>query len=96
MRHVEHFSPLIIGKIEKTAQGSILFIRYQMFKGTLWILLTGLSILLLLAFLFLFVQHNWLHSLFFLVLSLGVYIIILLNFKQKVKICVDLLENVLR
>jgi hypothetical protein len=49
--HPDNFLPLIVGKIEATSKGSILFITYRMFPSTLFYL-SFLCLMLLLASLF--------------------------------------------
>ncbi|WP_299458372.1 hypothetical protein [uncultured Microscilla sp.] len=91
----ESFMPVIDGKIESTSKGCILFIDYTLLKGTRFFMSVALVFSLILGMLLLFAEHN----LWYLLASLGFvglgYAVAWLNFQQKVKICKDLLEEVL-
>lgn len=96
VHHPEHFLPLILGRIETTSQGCILFIRYQIPRGTLFIAILATVLLFSTACVFLFLQKNvgsFLLTVFFWGFSYGV---MLLNFRQKVKIGQQIFESVLR
>jgi hypothetical protein len=95
IQYADNFLPLIIGKIEATSKGSILFITYRMFPSTLFYL-GFLSLMLLLACLFfLLAEKNWLTAGSLFLLLLGIYIISVLDFQQKVRISSRLLEKTL-
>ena len=93
IQHADNFLPLIVGKIEATSKGSILFVTYRMFPSTLFYL-SFFSLMLLLSFLFfLLIEKNWLTSGSLLLLLLGIYLISILDFNQKVRISRRLLEK---
>lgn len=95
IHHADNFLPLIVGKIEATSKGSILFITYRMFPSTLFYLSFFCLMLLLTCLFFLLVEKNWLTSASLLVLLLGIYLISVLDFDQKVRISRRLLEKTL-
>lgn len=91
----ESFMPIIDGRIESTSKGCILFIDYNLLKGTRFFMLVALVFSLFLGVFLLLAKHNlwyFLASLGFVGLGYGVA---WLNFQQKVKICRDLLEGIL-
>lgn len=91
----EHFSPLAIGKMEKTSMGSIIFIHYRLLSGTLFFFVLATLIFSLVALVFLFLQKNWMSFSLTLVFYLGSYLVMQLNFQQKLKITRNLLEKIL-
>jgi hypothetical protein len=93
--HADNFLPLIVGKIEATSKGSILFITYRMFPSTLFYLSFVSLMLLLTCLFFLLVEKNWITSACLFVLLLGIYLISVLDFNQKVGISRKLLEKTL-
>ncbi len=93
--HADNFLPLIVGKIESSSKGSILFITYRMFPSTLLFMGFFSLMLLLAALFFLLVEKNWSTSLFLFFILVGIYIISVLDFNHKVKISRTLLERTL-
>lgn len=92
----EHFTPLVIGKIEETSLGSIIFIHYRLMSGTLFFTILASVIFLIVGIVFLFLQKNILSFGLTLLFFLGSYLVMLLNFQQKLKITQNLLEKNLR
>lgn len=93
--HAENFLPLISGKIEPTSKGSIVFITYRIFPSVLFTM-AFLCLMLLLAASFYFITHkDWLTGSFMFLVTLGIYIISMLDFNQKVKVSKSLLERIL-
>jgi hypothetical protein len=93
--HADNFLPLIVGKIEATSKGSIIFITYRMFPSTMFYLSFFCLMLLLSSLFFLLVEKNWITSGFLFLILLGIYIISILDFNQKVGISRSLLEKTL-
>ncbi len=93
--HADNFLPLIVGKIESSSKGSILFITYRMFPSTLVFMGFFCLMLLLAALFFLLVEKNWTTSVFLFFILTGIYLISVLDFNQKVKISRTLLEKIL-
>ncbi len=91
----EHFAPLIKGRIEATSMGSIIFIRYQLLGGTLFFSVLGGLVLGCIATVFLLFQQNLWIFLLVLALMIGAYIVLLLNFREKLKNSKQALHKVL-
>lgn len=91
----EHYNPIIKGKIEETSLNTILYLRYELQPSTLFFTRLSLFIYYIIAFTFIALKQDififTMTSSFFLIC----YWVLLLNFKQKVKISKDLLEQVL-
>ncbi|MGK7391527.1 MAG: hypothetical protein ACNS60_14325 [Candidatus Cyclobacteriaceae bacterium M2_1C_046] len=96
VRRPDNYIPLIIGKIEPTSKGCILFIKYRLLYSTRMFLVFW-SILLILLSLFFGLEHKvYLYA--SLALGIGIlnYLIVYFNFKKKVKISHELLLKVLQ
>jgi hypothetical protein len=93
--HADNFLPLIVGKIEATSKGSILFITYRMFPSTLFYLSFFCLMILLSSLFFLLVEKSWITSASLFVILLAIYLISVLDFNQKVGISRKLLEKTL-
>lgn len=91
----EHFMPIVRAEIEATSRGSIVSLLYSLPKGTLFIAALGTFVFWCVIAVFLLVEKNQLHAgLVFLFWLLG-YIVMILNFQQKLKITQKLLEKIL-
>ena len=90
----EHFNPLLTGKIEATSKGVILFVKYQLPGGVLFIFLLSTLIFMLVLGVFVFFQQNIVHSILALLFYLGSYTVMMLNFQQKLKISRSALEKI--
>lgn len=95
INHAENFLPLVIGKIESSSKGSILFVNYRMFPSALFFMLFFCTLLIACAFYFLISSLNWLAFGLLLASAIGVYGIGIMDFNQKVKTSKSLLEKVL-
>jgi hypothetical protein len=93
--HAENFLPLILGKIEPTSKGSIVFVTYRIFPTVLFFMGFFCLILLGSAAYYAFTEKNWLTAGFVLLITVGVYAISILDFNQKVKLSRNLLEKTL-
>lgn len=85
VRHPENFLPIIIGDIEGTSTGSILFIRYRLFFSSALFLIFWSAISLLLCLFFLLVHKQYIYA--FIALSLGIlnYVIATKNFHLQIR-----------
>jgi hypothetical protein len=86
LNHYQNFIPRIRGRIESTSRGSIVFVKYSLFFGSLLIWLLISSIALTIGLVFLLMQQN---ITFFLLALAGIvinYVMILSNFNRQVKI----------
>jgi hypothetical protein len=91
----QNFMPLVIGKIEPTSQGCIVFLRYKLFLMTRVFLVFWISICLFFAFLFLFYyNHPSLSALSF-ILGLLNYVIAVAGFRMHLKKTKEELHEIL-
>lgn len=82
----DSFLPLIKGEIESTPSGSILFLEYSLFPGSvfflgLWTMLSGI-----LALIFTFLVGNSYLTMITIALGIGNYWFAWVHFKRKIKI----------
>lgn len=85
IKYPENFLPLIIGRIESTSTGSILFIQYRLFFSS-GMFLAFWSIISLLFSLFFLVFHiNYLYASVILVLGFLNYVIVIKNFHLQIR-----------
>ncbi|QCK13671.1 hypothetical protein [Mangrovivirga cuniculi] len=78
----ENFNPILIGKIEATSHGSILFLKYRLMPSTKMFFAFWTTMALALGFYFLFAKENILHAGFAFLLGLGNYLITVVNFNM--------------
>ncbi|TAF64413.1 MAG: hypothetical protein EAZ55_11290 [Cytophagales bacterium] len=93
--YTEYFLPLIKGKIERSSRGCIVFLQYSFFPSTLLMLSLGGVAGIVSAFLQLIFKKNFLFFLFLLIIYIGLYSIILFNFKQKIKAIMQSMDQLL-
>ncbi|MCG8474582.1 MAG: hypothetical protein MI784_03775 [Cytophagales bacterium] len=94
IRHPSNYLPVIVGKIESTSIGSILFLRFKMlFEAKVYLLLTSLMAMLLVIF-FSYIQEYLYAMLSFLCLA-GNYTLVFLNFRREVRLSNKMLDSVL-
>jgi len=89
----EHFQPRLVGHIEETSLGSIIFVRFKLLAGTVFFAALSALIFLFVAAVFLFLQQNIWSTLLTLALFVGSYGIMLLNFQQKARIARQLFSQ---
>lgn len=91
----DSFLPLIRGQVEPTGKGSIIFLNYSFFPGSMFFigLWTGITLALGLFFLLLANMPGY-ASLCFLAGG-GNYLFALLHFKRKIKASKNVFENIL-
>lgn len=94
LNKVDNFIPLITGDIENTSKGSIVFLKYRLFKSTRMFLVFWTVLIFLLSFmLIVFQDKTWYGSLALLV-SLANYVVTVINFRRKVKVSREYLMKV--
>lgn len=91
----EHFQPRLVGHIEETSLGSIIFLRFKLLAGTVFFAALSALIFLIVAAVFLFLQKNVWTALITLLLFAGSYAVMLLNFQQKARIAQQLFNEVI-
>lgn len=94
-KYPEHFLPLIVGKIEATSKGCILLVKYKLFPSALLMLLFFCSLILAIGIFLLLYKREVINFLFLALVSIGIYILCIMNFNQKVAISKKQLENIL-
>ncbi len=82
----DSFLPLITGKVESTARGSIIFLNYRLFSGTLFFLAFWSIVLLAFTGFYFFVQQNISYGCICLALAVGNYALSLFLFQRQVKL----------
>jgi hypothetical protein len=79
------FLPLLLGTIEETPRGCILFLRYRLFPGALFFLGFWSVILLATAAFYVWVTPNYLYATIAVTLTILNYLIAILLFNRQVK-----------
>ena len=90
----QNFSPLLIGSLEATQRGSIVFIRYSLFPTTLFYLLFWSVVALGLTVLFIAGNSNYWYATIAGSLAIAQYLIALQSFARQVKYSSTLLSSV--
>ena len=85
IQHPENFLPLIVGRIEGTSTGSILFIRYRLFFGSALFLVFWSIISILLCLFFLIFYQKYIYSAVSLSLGIFNYVIATKNFHLQIR-----------
>jgi hypothetical protein len=85
VRHPENFLPLIIGQIEGTSNGSILFVRYRLFFSAAMFLIFWSVITLLLCLFFLLIHQQYIYGLMAGGLGILNYVIATKNFHLQIR-----------
>lgn len=80
------FLPLLIGKLEDTPRGSIIFLEYRLFPSAVFFLAFWSVILLAFSAFYLFFLPNFTYSLICFLLAIGNYALGLLFFKRQFKL----------
>ena len=79
------FLPLILGKIEETPRGSIIFLEYRLFPGGIFFLSFWTIILLATSAFYIFINPNYFYSSVAIGLTICNYLIALFFFNRQVK-----------
>lgn len=95
IKRPDNYIPLIIGKIEETSKGSIIFLKYRLMFSTKMFLIFWSVILILLTLFFSIMYEAYLYAGIAAVLGGINYAIVYYNFKKKVKINHELLIKLL-
>ena len=85
IRHPENFLPLIVGRIEGTTTGSILFIRYRLFFSSALFLVFWSVICILLCLFFLIFYHKYLYSAASFLIGICNYVVATKNFHLQIR-----------
>nr|WP_287939060.1 hypothetical protein [Algoriphagus sp.] len=82
----ETFLPLLIGKLENTPRGSIIFLEYRLFPSALFFLIFWSIVLLAFSAFYLFFLPNLSYSLICFLLAIGNYGLGLMFFNRQYKL----------
>lgn len=91
----DSFIPLILGKIEATPRGSILFLRYRLFPSSTFFLGFWTIVTLAMAVFFEFVSQNPIYAGISLLVAGGNYFFAWSYFKRKIKISQEIFHEML-
>jgi hypothetical protein len=86
LRSPETFLPLVVGSIEPTSTGCLVFLRYRLFPSTLGFLIFWSVICLLLGFFFLLIHQELLYALLTFAIGAGNFLISLKNFHLQLRV----------
>ena len=87
--------PLIIGNVESTKRGSIIFLKLKLFPAAILYLKASSLLSILLGFTFLFLSKWYLAGCISLSFGLLNYLVLTLSFHRKCKECIQSLKNLL-
>ncbi|MDF2156687.1 hypothetical protein [Algoriphagus sp. CAU 1675] len=82
----DSFLPLILGKVEDTARGSILFLQYRLFPGALFFIVFWSIVLLAFSAFYFAVLQNFLFGGICLAVAIVNYLLAIFFFRRQVKI----------
>lgn len=84
-KQAEYFAPIMTGFIESTTLGSIVFVKYNLFRATNILLILFSSLIMFLFLYFLILEEAYLNA--FITLAIGFlnYLVVIINFNQQVK-----------
>ncbi|MEB2779482.1 hypothetical protein U3A58_03675 [Algoriphagus sp. C2-6-M1] len=85
VNRADTFLPLILGKIETTPRGCILFINYRLFPGALFFIAFWSIILLAFSAFYSFLLPNYGYASISFIIGLGNYIVAMYFFNRQVK-----------
>ncbi len=85
VNRADTFLPLILGKVEATPRGSIIFINYRLFPGALFFLAFWSIILVAFTAFYTFLIPNYGHAVICFAISLVNYVIAMYFFNRQVK-----------
>ena len=91
----DSFLPLIKGKIESTPSGSIVFLDYSLFPGSVFFLGFWTAVSVLLGMVFGFLVDKQVFALLSILLGIGNYWFAWSHFKRKIKISQGIFLNLL-
>lgn len=91
MKRPDNFIPLIKGNIEDTSKGSIVFLKYTLFRSTRMFLIFWTGLIFVLALILIAMQGKFWYGSIALLVSIANYTVTVINFRRKVKISRDYL-----
>lgn len=94
MKRPDNFIPLIKGNIEDTSKGSIVFLKYTLFKSTRMFLVFWTVLIFILAIILIVLQGKFWYASIALLASIANYAVTMINFGRKLKVSRDYLMKV--
>ncbi|PSL00465.1 hypothetical protein [Cecembia rubra] len=91
----DSFLPLIKGKLEATPKGSILFLQYSLFPGTIFFLGFWSVVTVILAIFFAMVSVKYILSGISLAVGIGNYLFAWNHFKRKIRVSQEIFHELL-
>lgn len=95
LKRPDNFIPIINGNIEDTSKGSIVFLKYRLFKSTKMFLLFWTAVIFILALLLILFQGKVWFAVIAILASIANYLVTVVNFNRKVKQSREYLMDVL-
>ena len=87
--------PLLVGSVESTSRGSIIFLKLKLFPAAILYLKAFSLLSLLISLVFLLLSKWYMGGLIALLIGLLNYLILMLSFSRKCKEAITTLENML-
>ena len=95
LRKGDTFLPLLLGRVEATPRGSLLFIRYRLFPSAVFFLVFWTFLLLSFSIFYFFVEQHYAYGALCLALVLGNYTAAVFFFHRQLKRSRKLFQNVI-
>ena len=95
LRKGDTFLPLLLGRVEATPRGSLLFIRYRLFPSAVFFLVFWTVVLLSFSMFYFFLEKHFAYGALCLALALGNYAAAVFFFHRQLKRSRQLFQNVI-
>jgi hypothetical protein len=95
LRKGDTFLPLLLGRVEATPRGSLLFIRYRLFPSAVFFLVFWTVVLLSFSMFYFFVEQHYAYGALCLALVLGNYTAAVFFFHRQLKRSRQLFQDVI-
>ena len=95
LRKGDTFLPLLLGRVEATPRGSLLFIRYRLFSSAVFFLVFWTAVLLSFSVFYFFVEQQYLYGGLCLALALGNYAAAVFFFHRQLRRSRQLFQEVI-
>jgi hypothetical protein len=95
LRKGDTFLPLLLGRVEATPRGSLLFIRYRLFPSAVFFLVFWTFLLLSFSIFYFFVEQHYAYGALCLALVLGNYTAAVFFFHRQLKRSRQLFQDVI-
>lgn len=95
LRKGDTFLPLLLGRVEATPRGCLLFIRYRLFPSAVFFLAFWTVVLLSFSAFYLFVEQQYAYGALCFALALGNYAAAVFFFQRQLGRCRQLFQDVI-